>query len=180
LNGRHLITARASGQLPKGVAILVAMACLSVAGTGWAGAIGRDSGPVPASIVIVSVDVSPNERNDVAKDSVATFRINVVLHNDGEANGTVLLKITGMKGTFVNESITLGGNGTADRTYDWKLQGDRRHTAMVSITGDVGEQSNMPAAADLHYKAATPGFGALLLAGAMGGAAVAVRGQRRK
>ena len=128
--------------------------------------------------MIVSVDVSPNEMNDVAKDSVATFKINVVLHNDGESNGTVLLRITGMKGTFVNESITLGGNGTADRTYDWKLQGDRRHTSTVSITGNVGSPSNMPAAADLHYKAATPGFGAVLTLGAMAATAAAIQGRR--
>jgi len=123
---------------------------------------GRSSEPRKASIVIVSVDVSPNEMNDVAKESVATFKIKVVLHNDGEANGSVLLRMTGMKGTFVNESITLGENGTYEKTYDWKLQGDRRHTAEVSITGDVGDQSNMPAAADLHYRSETPGFGAMM------------------
>ena len=161
--------------------MLVAMAFLFGAATNiveGTGTGGRDSGPSPASIVIVSVDVSPNGMNDVAKDSVATFKINVVLHNDGETNGTVQLRITGMKGVFANESIVLAGNGTAERTYDWKLQGDRRHTSTVTITGDVGSPSNMPAAADLHYKAAAPGFGALLLAGALAGTVVAIRRRR--
>jgi len=164
--------------MPEAVAMLATIVCLSLGGTGWAGASGRDSEPAPASIVIVSVDVSPNEMNDVARDSVATFKINVVLHNDGESNGTVQLSITGMKGVIASENLTLGGNGTVARTYDWKLQGDRRHTSVVSLSGDVGNLSNMPAAADLHYKASAPGFGALLMLGAMAATAVAIR-QRR-
>jgi hypothetical protein len=178
LNGRHPTKKSDRASIPKIAAMLAAFVCLSPAGTGWAGASGRDSVPAPASIVIVSVDVTPDEMNDVAPNSVATFKINVVLHNDGESNGTVQLSITGMNGVVASENITLGGFGTIARTYDWKLQGDRRHTSVVSISGNVGNLSNMPAAADLHYKASAPGFGALLMLGAMAATAGAIR-QRR-
>jgi len=122
-----------------------------------------DRAYLPASIVIDSLDVTPPARNDLPPDSTGTFEITVTLRNEGETPGRALLKIVGMTGTFANDTFELQGNESQARNYTWNVKGDRRHTSMATITGDVGSPSNMPAAADLHYKAQVPGFGAMLV-----------------
>lgn len=122
-----------------------------------------DRSYLPASIVIDAVDVSPAEIKDLAPDGTGTFEITVTLRNEGERPGRAQLSIVGMTGTIANGSFELQGGGSQTRSYIWKVKGDRRHTAMATITGDVGSPSNMPAAADLHYKAAAPGFEAMLV-----------------
>jgi len=133
----------------------------------------------PASIVIDSMEVSPPERTGVPQGSAASFDIIIVLQNEGEQAGTAELVISGMYGLIANETIFLAGGRSVTKTYPWILKGDRRHSCMATITGDVGAPSNMPAAADLHYAAATPGFGAPLLLFTMAGAAALAAGGRR-
>jgi len=122
-----------------------------------------DRAPLPASIVIDSLDVSPAERNDLPPDSAGMFEITITLRNEGEGRGRALLRIVGMTGTIANDSFELQGGESQTKSYSWKVKGDRRHTSMATITGDVGSPSNMPAAADLHYKAQAPAFEAMLM-----------------
>lgn len=133
---------------------------------------------LPASIVMDSLDVSPPEMNGLPPDSTGRFEITVTLRNEGERPGRALLSISGMTGTFANDTFELRGGESQTRSYGWSVRGDRRHAAMATITGDVGSPSNMPAAAELHYKAAAPGFGALLMVCAV--AAVSVVAWWRK
>ena len=153
--------------------VIAAGALLAAILAGPAGAI------APASIVIDSMEVSPPERTGVPQGSAASFDIIIVLQNEGEQAGTAELVISGMYGLIANETIFLAGGRSVTKTYPWILKGDRRHSCMATITGDVGAPSNMPAAADLHYAAATPGFGAPLLLFTMAGAAALAAGGRR-
>jgi hypothetical protein len=134
-----------------------------------------DRALLPASIVIDAVDVSPAERTGMPPDSTGVFQVSVTLRNEGERRGTAALRITGMAGTVANDTFTLDGGRTQTRTYEWKLKGDRLHTAMATITGDVGSPSNMPASAELRYSALAPGSGALAILAAFAAAAAFAR-----
>jgi hypothetical protein len=138
-----------------------------------------DRAMLPASIVMDAADVSPPERRDMPKDSAAVFQIAVTLRNEGELRGTVELRITGMAGAFANDTIGLDGGSSETRNYTWKVRGDRRHTAMVALTGDVGSPSNMPVSAELRYASSTPGAGPVAMIGALL-LALAVAGTRSR
>jgi hypothetical protein len=134
---------------------------------------------LPASIVIDAVDVSPAERTGLAPGSTGVFQISVTLRNEGERRGTAALRIAGMAGAFANDTFTLDGGQSLARTYDWKVKGDRQHSAMATITGDVGSPSNMPASAELRYSSPAPGPGAMFVLAAFAAAAAMARARER-
>jgi hypothetical protein len=151
--------------------MMAAPGCVAACALALAVLAGQAGALAPASIVIDSFEVSPPERTGVPPGAAATFDLTITLANQGGQAGTARLAITGMDGAVALDNLTIEGGKAVTRTYPWTLKGDRRHSCMATITSDVGAPSNMPAAADLHYAAAAPGFDAPLLALAVLGVA---------
>ena len=107
---------------------------------------------VPATVRIKSFTAAPSKMTDRPRDSAQTFRLTLVLENTGELAGTVF--VTVIQGTKVivpldEKKVEPGTNLTI--TYDWRVKGEGKHTAAVSITGGV-EPSSGSVNVQLGYK----------------------------
>jgi hypothetical protein len=129
--------------------------------------------PTVASIVLGNFTVSPKTKDKMPKDSTQSYTLTVVLKNNGELAGTVVLTVKEGTKTINTQNVTVAGKGTQTVTIVWKVKGDGSHSAVATITG--AGTGTATAKATLKY---TPGFEVIFLAAAILVAAVLVR--RRK
>jgi hypothetical protein len=127
------------------------------------------------AISILNFTCAPKTKDKQPKDSTQTFTLTLVLKNAGEKAGTVTLTVKEGKKVLNTQNVTIDGGASKTITVSWSVKGDGSHSAVATITGNVGTTTTMTAKCTLKY---TPGFEVIFLAAAILVAAVLVR--RRK
>lgn len=110
----------------------------------------------PPSINIINFTARPHKIESSPDGRTEKITLTVTLGNRGDISGNVIIFIREGEKIIANETVSVPSRSVLVKSYTWRIKGEGKHTATLTVLGNISGEDTRTATVDLNYK--SPGF----------------------